>query len=76
MEFCNWLSKKSNKKLKWKNHEKILIIDNIIGYSAGLDLSERRYDNNKHPIFKEPNTDNAIYNRFVPLFIYAYSPDI
>ena len=37
----------------WSHHEKLVIIDQMIGYVGGLDLCWGRYDNNNHPI-KEP----------------------
>ena len=46
------------KSLKWTTHDKTVIIDDIIGYTGGLDLAWGRYDNNKHPMFEEPNQDN------------------
>ena len=42
----------------WSNHEKIVIIDRIIGYVGGYDLCWGRYDTNSHPIFEEVNEEN------------------
>lgn len=42
----------------WSNHEKIVIIDKIIGYVGGFDICWGRYDNNDHPISEAPNNDN------------------
>ena len=36
----------------WSHHEKLVIIDQIIGYVGGLDLCWGRFDTNKHPIFE------------------------
>ena len=44
--------------LLWSNHEKIVIIDRIIGYVGGYDLCWGRYDTNRHPIFEEENEEN------------------
>jgi len=44
--------------LLWSNHEKIVIIDRIIGYVGGYDLCWGRYDTNRHPIFEEVNEEN------------------
>ena len=46
-----------NENILWSNHEKLVIIDNIIGYVGGFDLCWGRYDNNKHPIYEEQNED-------------------
>ena len=47
--------------LLWSHHEKLVIIDNLIGYVGGLDLCWGRYDTNKHPIVEEENKDNLYY---------------
>ena len=44
--------------LLWSNHEKIVIIDRLIGYVGGYDLCWGRYDTNRHPIFEEVNEEN------------------
>ena len=49
----------SQKGLFWSNHEKLVIIDKIIGYIGGFDLCWGRYDNNEHPIYEGPNKDNT-----------------
>ena len=41
----------------WTNHEKLVIIDNIIGYVGGYNLCWGGYDTNKHPIYEEENQD-------------------
>ena len=38
--------------LLWSNHEKLVIIDQVIGYIGGLDLCWGRYDNNQHPFMR------------------------
>ena len=48
--------------LLWSHHEKLVIIDQVIGYVGGLDLCWGRYDTNDHPINEPPsNTDNPEY---------------
>ena len=54
--------------LWWSNHEKLVIIDQVIGYVGGLDLCWGRYDNNQHPIYEAPNPQN-IYE--FPLIDYS-----
>ena len=54
--------------LLWSNHEKIVIIDRIIGYVGGFDLCWGRYDTNIHPLFEELN-ENNLYE--YPLIDYA-----
>ena len=41
--------------LLWSHHEKLVIIDQIIGYVGGLDLCWGRWDTHEHPIYEEPN---------------------
>ena len=36
----------------------MVIIDNLIGYTGGMDPSWGRYDISKHPIIEGPNKDN------------------
>jgi phospholipase D1/2 len=48
--------KDSNNKL-WSNHEKLVIIDDVIGYVGGHNLCWGSYDNNKHPIYEEENEE-------------------
>jgi phospholipase D1/2 len=43
--------------LLWSHHEKLVIIDQIIGYVGGLDLCWGRWDTHEHPIFEEPNNN-------------------
>ena len=43
--------------LLWSHHEKLVIIDQIIGYVGGLDLCWGRFDTHKHPIYEAPNED-------------------
>ena len=49
----------------WSDHEKLVIIDNIIGYVGGLDLCWGRYDNNQHPIYEAPNPENIYEFPFI-----------
>ena len=51
--------------LRWTNHEKLVIIDNVIGYVGGLDLCWGRYDNNQHPIYEAPNPQNIYEFPFI-----------
>ena len=41
--------------LMWSHHEKLVIIDQMIGYVGGLDLCWGRYDTHDHPIYEPPN---------------------
>ena len=43
--------------LLWSHHEKLVIIDQIIGYVGGLDLCWGRYDTHEHPIYEESNAE-------------------
>ena len=54
--------------LLWSHHEKLVIIDNLIGYVGGLDLCWGRYDYPSHPIYKPPNPQ-GIYD--FPLIDYS-----
>ena len=47
--------------LLWSHHEKLVIIDQIIGYVGGLDLCWGRWDTHEHPIYEEPNSEQK-YN--------------
>ena len=49
----------------WSNHEKLVIIDDIIGYVGGLDLCWGRYDNNNHSIYEGPNIQNIYEFPFI-----------
>ena len=42
----------------WSHHEKLVIIDQIIGYVGGLDLCWGRFDTNEHPIYEPENNSN------------------
>ena len=54
--------------LLWSHHEKLVIIDQMIGYVGGLDLCWGRYDNHDHPIYEPPN-NQGIYE--FPLIDYS-----
>ena len=54
--------------LLWSHHEKLVIIDNLIGYVGGLDLCWGRYDYPSHPIYEPPNPE-GIYD--FPLIDYS-----
>ena len=41
--------------LLWSHHEKLVVIDQRIGYVGGLDLCWGRYDTNNHPLYEPPN---------------------
>ena len=46
----------------WSHHEKLVIIDQMIGYVGGLDLCWGRFDTNDHPIYEPPQQiDNPEY---------------
>ena len=47
--------------LLWSHHEKLVIIDQIIGYVGGLDLCWGRWDTHDHPLYEQPN-DEQKYN--------------
>ena len=47
--------------LLWSHHEKLVIIDQIIGYVGGLDLCWGRYDTHDHPIYEAPNDEQSYY---------------
>ena len=52
----------NNVKFLWSHHEKLVIIDQIIGYVGGLDLCWGRFDTNQHPIYEPENkVDNPQY---------------
>ena len=42
----------------WSHHEKLVVIDQTIGYVGGLDLCWGRYDTNEHPLSEAPNLGN------------------
>ena len=48
---------KDSKNILWSNHEKLVIIDDIIGYVGGFNLCWGSYDNNKHPIYEGENKE-------------------
>ena len=45
--------------LLWSHHEKLVIIDQMIGYVGGLDLCWGRYDFPEHPIYEPPNQQHT-----------------
>ena len=47
--------------LLWSHHEKLVIIDQIIGYVGGLDLCWGRWDTHEHPLYEEKNGEDK-YN--------------
>ena len=49
----------------WSDHEKLVIIDQVIAYVGGLDLCWGRYDNNQHPIYEPPNPENIYEFPFI-----------
>ena len=51
--------------LLWSHHEKLVIIDQIIGYVGGLDLCWGRYDSNEHPIYEAPNSEKKYFYPFI-----------
>ena len=51
--------------LLWSHHEKLVIIDQTIGYVGGLDLCWGRYDFSEHPIYEAPNSEKKYYFPFI-----------
>ena len=51
--------------LLWSHHEKLVIIDQQIGYVGGLDLCWGRYDLHEHPIYEPPNSEKKYYFPFI-----------
>ena len=51
--------------LLWSHHEKLVVIDNIIGYVGGLDLCWGRFDFRSHPIYEAPNPEGIYYFPFI-----------
>ena len=51
--------------LLWSHHEKLVIIDQVIGYVGGLDLCWGRYDTSEHPIYEAPNSEKKYYYPFI-----------
>ena len=51
--------------LLWSHHEKLVIIDQQIGYVGGLDLCWGRYDFHEHPIYEGPNSEKKYYFPFI-----------
>ena len=49
----------------WSNHEKLVIIDQVIAYVGGLDLCWGRYDNNQHSIYEPINPENIYEFPFI-----------
>ena len=57
--------------LLWSHHEKLVIIDQKIGFMGGLDICYGRWDNHKH-LLTDPGDywDGADYNNFRTKDIY------
>ena len=51
--------------LLWSHHEKLVIIDQQIGYVGGLDLCWGRYDFHEHPIYEPPNSEKKYFFPFI-----------
>ena len=51
--------------LLWSHHEKLVVIDQQIGYVGGLDLCWGRYDLHDHPIIEMPNSEKKYYFPFI-----------
>ena len=51
--------------LLWSHHEKLVIIDQAIGYVGGLDLCWGRYDYGEHPIYEGPNSEKKYFFPFI-----------
>jgi phosphatidylserine/phosphatidylglycerophosphate/cardiolipin synthase-like enzyme len=52
---------KSSFDLLWSHHEKIVVIDQRIGYVGGIDLCWGRYDTNEHRINEETSANSYIW---------------
>ena len=50
--------------LLWSHHEKLVIIDQALGYIGGIDLCWGRYDISDHPIYEAPNSEKKIFLSF------------
>ena len=51
--------------LLWSHHEKLVIIDHLIGYVGGLDLCWGRFDFQTHPLCEPPNPERTYYFPFI-----------
>ena len=51
--------------LLWSHHEKLVVIDQQIGYVGGLDLCWGRYDFPEHPIYEPDNSEQKYYFPFI-----------
>ena len=51
--------------LLWSHHEKLVVIDQQIGYVGGLDLCWGRYDFHDHPIYEPSNSEKKYYFPFI-----------
>ena len=51
--------------LLWSHHEKLVIIDQQVGYVGGLDLCWGRYDFKDHPIYEPPNSEKKYSFPFI-----------
>lgn len=47
-----------SKNMLWTNHEKLVIIDDAIGYAGGYNLCWGAYDTPQHPLYEEQNEQN------------------
>ena len=54
--------------LLWSHHEKLVVIDQMVGYVGGLDLCWGRYDFPEHPIYEPPNPQREYH---FPLIDYS-----
>ena len=52
----------------WSHHEKLVVIDQTVGYVGGLDLCWGRYDFPEHPIYEPPNPQREYH---FPLIDYS-----
>ena len=55
--------------LLWSHHEKLVIIDQVIGYVGGMDSCWGRYGTNDHPINEPPNNTDTPEYLFPGIFI-------
>ena len=52
---------KASLDLLWSHHEKIVIIDQMIGYTGGIDLCWGRYDDHSHKLFEDETKEEKYF---------------
>jgi len=46
----------------WSHHEKMIVIDGVIGFLGGIDLCFGRMDNNMHHLFDSDSSEHCFWN--------------